>query len=210
MFVISFKTGKRKIVLALAVTLVALTAVLVAARVSSHSMSGLPAGETNEERLSFLASWGWQAEEEPLEMREVLIPAEFDDVYLRYNEVQIAQGMDLRPFAGRTCSQWVYRVTNHPSGREVRASLLVLDGHIVGGDLSTAELGGFLTGFSGEGGEQAQTASEPAQSPEPAPGELPAQTASEPAQGAEQTPGEQSAQSTEPAEAASEQAQSAA
>lgn len=168
MFVISFKTGKRKIVLALAVTLVALTAVLVAARVSSHSMSGLPAGETNEERLSFLASWGWQAEEEPLEMREVLIPAEFDDVYLRYNEVQIAQGMDLRPFAGRTCSQWVYRVTNHPSGREVRASLLVLDGHIVGGDLSTAELGGFLTGFSGEGGEQAQTASEPAQSAEPA------------------------------------------
>ena len=194
MFVISFKTGKRKIVLALAVTLVALTAVLVAARVSSHSMSG----ETNEERLSFLASWGWQAEEEPLEMREVLIPAEFDDVYLRYNEVQIAQGMDLRPFAGRTCSQWVYRVTNHPSGTEVRASLLVLDGHIVGGDLSTAELGGFLTGFSGEGGEQAQTASEPAQSAEPAPSELPAQTASE------------SAQSTEPAEAASEQEQSAA
>lgn len=204
MFVISFKTGKRKIVLALAVTLVALTAVLVAARVSSHSMSGLPAGETNEERLSFLASWGWQAEEEPLEMREVLIPAEFDDVYLRYNEVQIAQGMDLRPFAGRTCSQWVYRVTNHPSGQEVRASLLVLDGHIVGGDLSTAELGGFLTGFSGEGGEQAQSVSEPAQSAESASGEEPSQTASEQAQGAEP------AQSTEPAEAASEPAQSAA
>lgn len=204
MFVISFKTGKRKIVLALAVTLVALTAVLVAARVSSHSMSGLPAGETNEERLSFLASWGWQAEEEPLEMREVLIPAEFDDVYLRYNEVQIAQGMDLRPFAGRTCSQWVYRVTNHPSGQEVRASLLVLDGHIVGGDLSTAELGGFLTGFSGEGGEQAQSVSEPAQSAESAPGEQPALTDSEPAQGEEQ------AQSEEPAETASEQAQSAA
>lgn len=204
MFVISFKTGKRKIVLALAVTLVALTAVLVATHVSSHSMSGLPAGETNEERLSFLASWGWQAEEEPLEMREVLIPAEFDDVYLRYNEVQIAQGMDLRPFAGRTCSQWVYRVTNHPSGQEVRASLLVLDGHIVGGDLSTAELGGFLTGFSGEGGEQAQSISEPAQSAESASGEEPSQTASEQAQGAEP------AQSTEPAEAASEPAQSAA
>lgn len=204
MFVISFKTGKRKIVLALAVTLVALTAVLVATHVSSHSMSGLPAGETNEERLSFLASWGWQAEEEPLEMREVLIPAEFDDVYLRYNEVQIAQGMDLRPFAGRTCSQWVYRVTNHPSGQEVRASLLVLDGHIVGGDLSTAELGGFLTGFSGEGGEQAQSISEPAQSAESASGEEPSQTASEQAQGAEP------AQSTEPAEAASEPVQSAA
>ena len=204
MFVISFKTGKRKIVLALAVTLVALTAVLVATHVSSHSMSGLPAGETNEERLSFLASWGWQAEEEPLEMREVLIPAEFDDVYLRYNEVQIAQGMDLRPFAGRTCSQWVYCVTNHPSGQEVRASLLVLDGHIVGGDLSTAELGGFLTGFSGEGGEQAQSISEPAQSAESASGEEPSQTASEQAQGAEP------AQSTEPAEAASEPAQSAA
>ena len=87
----------------------------------------------------------------PVEMREVLIPAEFDDVYLRYNEVQRAQGMDLAPYAGKTCSQWIYRVTNYPSEEEVRAALLVLDGKIIGGDLSSTALGGFLCGFGGEG-----------------------------------------------------------
>ena len=135
-------------------------------------------------------------------MREVLIPAEFDDVYLRYNEVQIAQGMDLRPFAGRTCSQW--GVPRHePPLRQGGARLPARARRAHRGRRPEHRGAGrvhsrALRGFSGEGGEQAQTASEPAQSAEPAPGELPAQTASE------------SAQSTEPAEAASEQEQSAA
>ena len=28
----------------------------------------------------------------------------------RYNEVQKSQGMDLAPYAGKTCRQWIYRV----------------------------------------------------------------------------------------------------
>ena len=152
MFVISVKTGKRRIVLTLAAALAALTAVLAGGKLlGADGADSLPAGETNGERLAFLAGYGWEAEEEPVEMREVLIPAEFDDVYLRYNEVQRAQGMDLAPYAGKTCSQWIYRVTNYPSEEEVRAALLVLDGKIIGGDLSSTALGGFLCGFGGEG-----------------------------------------------------------
>ena len=154
MFVISVKTGKRRIVLTLAAALAALTAVLAGGKLlGADGADSLPAGETNGERLAFLAGYGWEAEEEPVEMREVLIPAEFDDVYLRYNEVQRAQGMDLAPYAGKTCSQWIYRVTNYPSEEEVRAALLVLDGKIIGGDLSSTALGGFLCGFGGEGME---------------------------------------------------------
>lgn len=152
MFVISVKTGKRRIVLTLAAALAALTAVLAGGKLlGARGADSLPAGETNGERLAFLAGYGWEAEEEPVEMREVMIPAEFDDVYLRYNEVQRAQGMDLAPYAGKTCSQWIYRVTNYPSEEEVHAALLVLDGKIIGGDLSSTALGGFLCGFGGEG-----------------------------------------------------------
>ena len=160
MFVISVKTGKRRIVLTLAAALAALTAVLAGGKLlGTDGADSLPAGETNGERLAFLAGYGWEAEEEPVEMREVLIPAEFDDVYLRYNEVQRAQGMDLAPYAGKTCSQWIYRVTNYPSEEEVRAALLVLDGKIIGGDLSSTELDGFLCAFDGSAAELPWSAS---------------------------------------------------
>ena len=73
--------------------------------------------------------------------------------YLKYNEVQKAQGMDLERYRGKTCRQWIYNVTNYPAQGTVHASLLVLDGKIIGGDLSSTELDGFLCAFNGEGAE---------------------------------------------------------
>lgn len=155
MFVVSVKTGKKRMILVLAAVLAVLTAALAAGKFlgTARGADSLPAGGTNEERLAFLAGYGWEAEEEPVELREVVIPAEFDDVYLRYNEVQKAQGMDLLPYAGKTCSQWIYSVTNYPSEETVHASLLVLDGRIIGGDLSSTELDGFLCAFDGSAAE---------------------------------------------------------
>ena len=155
MFVVSVKTGKKRMILVLAALLAVLTALLAAAKLlgAAHGADSLPAGETNGERLAFLAGYGWEAEEEPVELREVVIPDEFDDVYLRYNEVQKAQGMDLLPYAGKTCSQWIYNVTNYPSEGAVHASILVLDGKIIGGDLSSTEIDGFLCAFDGSAAE---------------------------------------------------------
>ncbi len=108
-------------------------------------------GATADQRVAFLAQFGWEVEAEPLEIREVVIPETFDDVYNRYNALQQEQGMDLLPYAGKTCKQWIYRITNYPlSGEEVRAVLLVYDGVVIGGDISSVELNGFMTGFSGE------------------------------------------------------------
>ncbi len=111
-------------------------------------------GATADQRIAFLAQFGWEVEPEPVEIREVVIPETFDDVYTRYNVLQKEQGMDLLPYAGKTCKQWIYRITNYPlSGEEVRAVLLVYDGIVIGGDISSVELDGFMTGFEGEGGE---------------------------------------------------------
>lgn len=167
MFVVSVKTGKKRMILVLAALLAVLTALLAAAKLlgTAHGADSLPAGETNGERLAFLAGYGWEAEEEPVELREVVIPDEFDDVYLRYNEVQKAQGMDLLPYAGKTCSQWIYNVTNYPSEETVHASILVLDGKIIGGDLSSTEIDGFLCAFDGSAAELPwSVSSEPASS----------------------------------------------
>ena len=155
MFVVSVKTGKRRMILALAAVLVILTAALAAGKLlgGAQAAQSLAAGETNEQRLAFLLGYGWEADTEAVEVREITIPDVFDDVYLKYNEVQKAQGMDLERYRGKTCRQWIYNVTNYPAQGTVHASLLVLDGKIIGGDLSSTELDGFLCAFNGEGAE---------------------------------------------------------
>lgn len=167
MFVVSVKTGKRRMILALAAVLVILTAALAAGKLlgGAQAAQSLPAGETNEQRLAFLLGYGWEADTEAVEVREITIPDMFDDVYLKYNEVQKAQGMDLERYRGKACRQWIYNVTNYPAQGTVHASLLVLDGKIIGGDLSSTELDGFLCAFNGEGAELPwSVSSEPAAS----------------------------------------------
>ena len=104
---------------------------------------------TNEERLAFLSSFGWTLEEEPADVREVVIPAEFSDVYSAYNEMQRAQGFDLKPYAGEKCTQYRYIITDYPDCTEtVIATLLVFEGRIIGGDISVETADGFMHGFA--------------------------------------------------------------
>lgn len=105
-------------------------------------------GETNEERLAYLQSFGWQTDPEPAETREVMIPAQFNDVYTNYNAMQQAQGFDLRPFAGEVCTQYKYHITNYPDETEVYATLLVYGKLVIGGDVACAKANGFMHGFA--------------------------------------------------------------
>ena len=112
--------------------------------IATQSMKNVP-GKTEEERMRFVQSFGWTVEAEPAEIMEVIIPKEFDEIYLRYNDIQQAQGCDLQKLAGKRCKRYSYRVTNYPgadseSGREIRLNLLVYKNKIVGGDVSSLDL----------------------------------------------------------------------
>ncbi|WP_312695290.1 DUF4830 domain-containing protein [Caproiciproducens sp.] len=157
MFIFSIKAGRKKIFIGLAAILLVITAVMVVSKLfhsepvaSSEGKTYTLSAESNDQRIAFLKQFGWQVNTEPLEMKDVTIPAQFDDVYIQYNNIQKEQGLDLTPYAGKTCRQWVYAVTNYPQATDVRATLLVYDNKVVGGDLSTVQLDGFMTGFSGE------------------------------------------------------------
>ena len=105
-------------------------------------------GGTNQERLQFLEGFGWQVAQEPEEIVEIQIPQELDPVYADYNELQQAQGCDLEKYAGERCKRYSYQVTNYPGqGENVRANLLVAGGKIIGGDICSLELDGFMHGF---------------------------------------------------------------
>ncbi len=107
-------------------------------------------GETNEDRMTFISHYGWKVNEEPIEVREIIIPTEFDDTYKAYNDIQNSQGFDLNKFAGKRVKRWTYVVKNY-NGYEnqdcIHANVLVYDGKVIGGDVCSVRLDGFMHGF---------------------------------------------------------------
>ena len=122
------------------------------------------------EGASFFAQFGWQISPEMIREDTVTIPAEFDEVYTSYNALQQRQGLDLTPYRGKTCRRFVWQIENYPrEGEKVLGTVLYYDGKVIGGDISSARLDGFMTTFFGEdaqtGKQEAsvtETASEPA------------------------------------------------
>lgn len=157
--VVSLKANKKRVIAFLVLAAVVAGACIFL-RMGGQEQQQEPQevyGETNEERVQFLASFGWQVEEQAAETREVMIPAEFNDVYTTYNAMQQAQGFDLRPYAGQVCTQYKYRITNYPNQTEVFATLLVYGRIVIGGDVACAEVDGFMHGFAPDGPRYGET-----------------------------------------------------
>lgn len=172
MFVCSVKSPRSKVIAVVLIILLLLLGFIVCSQLDGGDPDStgttapeLPHVETENpvsydaadasERMSFIAQFGWQVDGEPAEVTEVLIPAEFDEVYQKYNEIQLAQGLDLTQFAGERVKRWSYTVTNYPGyeGTDViRIDLLVCKGVVVGGDVCSLEEDGFMHGFVRDAG----------------------------------------------------------
>ncbi len=158
MFVISMKTSKKKLlwILGVAALLVAIFLVWpkgAAQGSAKNDKTGLK-GATDTQRVAFLKSFDWEVEPQPTSVREVVIPEIFDDVYKEYNAIQLKQGFDLSKFAGQRAKRWTYSVRNYPGqeGAEgIQANVLVCDGKIIGGDICSVALDGFMHGFTTPG-----------------------------------------------------------
>lgn len=105
---------------------------------------GIP-GEEESQRIGFLQKYGWEAELPAISEEEVIIPAEWDDVYTGYASLQQAQGFNLEKLRGKTVTEYTYHITNYPEKDEVAAHILVYKDKIVGADVSAMEQGGFCT-----------------------------------------------------------------
>ena len=102
----------------------------------------------NEDRVEFLSQFGWEVEDDPLETVEVVIPTEFDTVFAGYNEIQKAQGLDLAKYKKKTVTRYTYEVTNYPGySGTVHANVIVYRNRVIGGDICTADMDGFIHGF---------------------------------------------------------------
>lgn len=156
MLILTAKVPRRRLLrgLLLAAALCcALTLFLTAERsgVSPASASARPDSKgvkSAADRVAYLEEWGWQVKPEPLSVQELLIPGEMDDSYQEYLAMQREQGFDLTKYAGRRVKRYTYQVTNYPTGEEgVQANLLICRGTVVGGEVLSPRLDGFLHGL---------------------------------------------------------------
>ncbi len=160
MFVYTFssKLAKKILVFAVVICLVVTGIVLFKCTVKNPTIENA-SGEVFSEFpgssgiLAFISSLGWEVSEEPDEVREVVIPAEFDEVYRNYNSIQIKQGYDLTDYAGERAKRWTYTILNYPGYEDeefIKINILICDDKIIGGVVCSVRLDGFMHGFSKE------------------------------------------------------------
>ena len=105
--------------------------------------------KTNEDRVAYLESYGWQVSPEAVSVEELLIPEEFDETYDQYLALQAQQGFDLTQYKGKRVKRYTYQVTNYPSGESgVEAGLLIYKNTVVAGEVLSTKLGGFIQGLA--------------------------------------------------------------
>lgn len=159
MFIVTAKLSRRKLAAgALAVALLCgvgytgsvvlrgggLSAVAMAQK--SMERKGI---KSNEDRIAYLAEFGWAVEGKAISSEELLFPETFDGVYGEFLTVQTQQGFDPAAYAGKRVKRYTYRITNYPTGEEgVVADLYIFQNTVIAGEVLNPRLDGFLHGLA--------------------------------------------------------------
>ena len=121
----------------------------VTREVSASSLPNPKGVKTNQDRIDYLSAYGWQVSEEPITTQELLIPKEMDGSYAEYLALQNSQGFDLQKYAGKRVKRYTYEVLNYPTGETgVQVNLLICKNTVVGGEVLSPQLDGFLHGLA--------------------------------------------------------------
>lgn len=78
----------------------------------------------------------------------ITIPSEFNDVYEKYNSLQIQQGFNLESYKGKEAERRTYDVTNAVKASELKVNLIIYESRVIAGDLCTVSLDGAMTALS--------------------------------------------------------------
>ncbi|MDP4120258.1 MAG: DUF4830 domain-containing protein [Bacillota bacterium] len=153
------KTRMQKIITTLFIVLIVLVLLMFCLKITGNAgvkSTAVTASERHYSlkapddaaRVSFLNKFGWKVSSKPTEITTVKIPEEFNKVYENYNKIQQQQGLDLSKYKGIEITRYTYKVLNYPGEPDtVNANLLVYKGCVIGGDISSVRLDGFIQGF---------------------------------------------------------------
>lgn len=154
MFIFTAKVNRRRLLsgaaaLLLLCGLAASAAAMWNGRREAASAAVGPKGvRSNEDRVAYLEHFGWNVLPEPVAVEELVIPEVFDETYRQYLDLQSSQGFDLTQFCGKRVKRYTYEITNYPTGETgVLAGILIYKNTVIGGDVLSSDLGGFIHGL---------------------------------------------------------------
>lgn len=131
--------GRQKIKLACFAVLLFITFLLEGVLITGADAADI---RNADARLEYLSELGIEVDTASLEQTEVQIPCTFGSVYEKYNELQKSAGFNLADYKGVSAIKYTYRVLE--TSDEVYVNLLCYKGRVIGGDVSSRQLNGFM------------------------------------------------------------------
>lgn len=153
MFVYTMKASGVKFFAVIALSVAVLTAVIgilpsvTAASDVASVTTDFKNIKTEEDMANFLSQFGHEVEPTATSTYEIEIPEEFNSVFEKYNDIQRAQGLNLKRYVGKDATAYVFKVTNYEYEGEVFATLFIRNGRVIAGDICSTEGEGFVHGF---------------------------------------------------------------
>ncbi len=139
-------TKRKKAILATILIIIIFAAFIIIVLLSSGT---LEKADTETARIQYIEKLGYTVKSVPPDVKNIIIPSEFSDVYKSYNELQLKSGFDLMKYRGEIAATYSYYLLNYKdeSGElrtDVRLTLIIWNGYIIGGDIASTRLDGFM------------------------------------------------------------------
>ncbi len=150
MYIVSVKLNKKKVCSVAAAFCLAIAIIFVSFPNSASDVLNTnvnTSAKSTDEHIDFLNAFGYNVSEKPVQIQEIVIPEQFSSEYEKYNEFQKLSGFDLSKFKTYRVKKYTYKILNYDSDDEVVANLIVYNNKVIGGDISSTSLGGFVHGF---------------------------------------------------------------
>ncbi len=150
MFIYSIRASTVKLFSVIALTLVLLVTAVIfgggeTAMASADGEINFGGMKTNEDRVSFIESFGVKVEKDPIEEEAFTLPKNFDRIISGYNELQKKQNLDITKYQNKRITRYTYKVINYDHDGDVYVNLFVYRSKIVACDISSASPTGFVT-----------------------------------------------------------------
>lgn len=95
---------------------------------------------TNEDRVNLISTFGYDVLSDAVDTKQITIPETFSDVYKEYNKLQQQAGFNLENYSGYSVDIYKYKVIG--TTEEQFVNIIICDGVLIGGDVSSALLDG--------------------------------------------------------------------
>ena len=151
MYIVSLKFNFKKVLSLISVCCIVFAVFIAALPARSSDVLNNNTKKTAKsiaDHIEFLGECGYNVLEKPVQIQEIIIPSEFSSDYEKYNELQKISGFDLSNYKSCRVKKYTYKVLNYDdSDDEVVANIIIYNEKIIGGDISSTVLGGFVHGF---------------------------------------------------------------